>query len=62
MITLSSTSSLTLVFNSILSSSMLGEVFTKYDLLSVVLIGLGASICVSFSSLEESEITYEVCE
>jgi uncharacterized membrane protein len=60
MVTMSSTSSLTLIFNSILSSHMLGEVFTRYDMLSIVLIGVGASVCVTFSSLEESDLNYEV--
>lgn len=60
MITLSSTSSLTLIFNSVLATYMLGEVFTKFDLISILLIGLGAGVCVSFSSLEESKQTYDV--
>lgn len=54
MITLSSPTSLTLVFNCILSCRMLGEVFTRYDLSSMVLIGLGASLCVAFSSFESN--------
>lgn len=62
MITLSSTSSLTLVFNSLLSSKMLGEVFTRYDLISIMLIGIGASLCVAFSSLETTDPTYQVSE
>ena len=52
MITVSSVSSLTLVFNCILSSRLLGEKLTKFDLVSSVLISVGAMICVAFSSLE----------
>ena len=46
-------SSLNLVFNSILARKILGEVFTRYDLISGILIGLGATLCVLFSNLEE---------
>jgi len=60
MITVSSVSSLTLVFNSILSYRLLGEKLTKYDLASSVLISAGAMICVAFSSLEQSKNSYDV--
>jgi len=60
MITVSSVSSLMLVFNSILSSKLLGEEFTRFDLISNILISCGAIICVAFSSLDESKNTYEV--
>jgi hypothetical protein len=60
LITLSSTSSLTLLFNSILSYKLLGEAFTRKDLYSLLLIGLGASLCVTFSSFESSTPDYEV--
>jgi hypothetical protein len=39
---------------------MLGEIFTRYDLLSMVLIGLGAGLCVAFSNLESTDPTYDV--
>ena len=39
---------------------MLGEVFTRYDMLSMVLIGLGAGLCVAFSNLESADPTYDV--
>ena len=60
MITLSSTSALNLIFNSILASKFLGEVFTKYDLFSIILIAFGSGLCVTFSSLEAAEPTYDV--
>jgi drug/metabolite transporter (DMT)-like permease len=49
-ITLSSTSSLTLVFNTILATKVLGEIFTRYDFISILLISLGASLCVFMSN------------
>jgi drug/metabolite transporter (DMT)-like permease len=49
-ITLSSTSALTMVFNCLLATNILGEVFTRYDLLSIVLISMGSSLCVLFSN------------
>ena len=52
MVTLSSTSSLVLIFNSLLACKMLKEKFTKYDLVSIILIGMGATLCVSFSSFK----------
>ena len=60
MITVSSVSSLTLVFNCILSSRLLGEKLTKFDFFSSVLISVGAMICVAFSSLEQSKNSYDV--
>ena len=60
MITLSSTSSLTMVFNSILASKVLKEVFTKYDLASIGLISIGSTLCVFFSNYEEEELTNQV--
>ena len=60
MITVSSVSSLTLVFNSILSAKLLGEKITVIDVASSVLISIGAMICVVFSSLEESKNSYDV--
>lgn len=60
MITLSSTSSLMMVFNSFLSSRMLHEVFTKYDFFSMLLIAVGASLCVTFSNFENSSPSYDV--
>eukprot|EP00347_Sterkiella_histriomuscorum_P002196 403369096 len=58
-ITLSSTSSLTLVFNSILATRLLGEEFTRYDLLSIILISLGASLCVILSNYQPIPLTIE---
>jgi hypothetical protein len=60
MITISSTSSLNLVFNSILSCKLLGETFTRYDLLSMLLIGLGSAVCVTFSNMDSSVTSYNV--
>lgn len=60
LITLSSTSSLTMVFNCVLSVKMLNEVFSRYDLISIVLIGIGASLCVIFSNYSTDKTTIEV--
>lgn len=60
MITLTSTSSLTMVFNSLLASKVLKEVFTKYDLISIGLISLGSTLCIFFSNYEEQELTNDV--
>ena len=59
-ITLSSTSALTMVFNSLFSTYFLSEVFTKYDLASVVLISLGSSLCVLLSNYKPNELSAEV--
>lgn len=60
LITLSSTSSLTMVFNSILATKILKEVFTREDLISVALIGVGASMCVVFSNYKSKQLTQDV--
>ena len=59
-ITLSSTSALTMVFNCLLATSVLGEIFTRYDLLSIVLISMGASLCVIFSNYSTKDIKVPV--
>lgn len=60
MITLTSTSSLTMVFNSILVTKILKEKFTRYDLLSIVIIAVGSSICVFFSNYTETDFNGDV--
>ena len=60
MITLSSTSSFTLVFNTLLATYVLGEVFTRYDLLSFIFITTGATLCVILSNFTSSEFTFTV--
>jgi uncharacterized membrane protein len=60
MMTVSSISSLNLVFNSILSYKFLGEKFTRVDLISSILISIGAVVCVSSSNLEKADNHYDV--
>lgn len=60
MITLSSTSSLTMVFNCLLATKLLGEVFTRYDLISIVLISMGASLCIILSNYKSADLTIDV--
>ena len=59
-ITLSSTSSLTMVFNSILATQLLGEVFSRYDLLSIMLISSGSTICILVSNFTPVSMTIDV--
>jgi len=42
-------SSLTLILNSLLSIKVLNEVFTRYDLAAMILIGTGLTFCVYLS-------------
>lgn len=60
MITLSSTSSLTMMFNSILAIYILGEIFTRYDLFSILFISSGASLCMIFSNFKNFTLTFDV--
>ena len=50
MITLSSAAALAMIFNCILATTVLNELFTRYDLASIVLISCGAGLCVFMSS------------
>jgi len=60
MITLSSASSFTLIFNSILASYVLGEIFTRYDLFCFIFISSGAALCVLQSNFTSQDYTIDV--
>ena len=53
LILLASSSSITIIFNCILSVKVLKETFSKYDFLAIVLIMTGCALCVSISKNDE---------
>jgi len=59
MITLSSPSALTMMFNTILAIKMVDENFTRYDFASTALISIGATICVLFSHYDPIQYSYK---
>ena len=58
-VTLSSTASFPIIFNCILATCLLGEQFTRFDLLSILFIIAGASICVILSNIKGMDLSTE---
>mmetsp|Transcript_18940 Transcript_18940/g.18085 ORF Transcript_18940/g.18085 Transcript_18940/m.18085 type:complete len:116 (-) Transcript_18940:1119-1466(-) len=52
LITLGSTQSFSMIFNSIMAAYILKEPFTRYDLCSIILITIGSTIYVMYANYE----------
>ena len=59
-ITISAVGGCTIVFNTILAITISKEAYSIIDIISVILITSGASVCVIFSSYAETEYSTEV--
>mmetsp|Transcript_33178 Transcript_33178/g.32289 ORF Transcript_33178/g.32289 Transcript_33178/m.32289 type:complete len:115 (+) Transcript_33178:140-484(+) len=58
-ITASSTAALAMIFNCLLATTFLGEIFTRYDLISIILISMGSSLCVLMSNFQPKNYTVQ---